>query len=441
LVWVVDGYVLTAGGLLLLGGRLADLVGRRRMFFLGIGVFTLASVISGAAQDPAMLVTSRFLQGAGEAMAGPAAFGLIALLFPSGPERIKAVGIFGGVAGLGGTFGPIISGLLVQASWRLIFFVNVPVALFAAIAVGRLVSESRADRALTRGRPDVLGAVLVTAGLTGVVYGLIEAGVPHPWESLRVLAPLLAGVVLLGLFVLVEATIGDPLVPLGFFKNRTRVGTNVATIFFSAGFFSLFYLLTLYWEETLHYSAIKAGLLYLPFGVGIGIGIGVSTALVSRVGVKQVMIAGFVLCAAGLLLVSRIEVHGSYVSQALPGILLMAFGSGLLFAGFGNASVHQVSQDDASLASGVQNAVQQIGGAIGLAVLATIALRHATSAAQHGVVSASATVSGDVLAFRVGAGVLVVGGVLVAVLLERYRAEPPGLAGTSADPEPVAAGA
>lgn len=416
LTWVVDGYVLTAGGLLLLGGRLADLLGRRRMFFAGIGLFTLASVVSGAAQDPAMLVASRFVQGAGEALAGPAAFGLIALLFPSGKERIKAVGIFGGVAGAGGTFGPVISGLLVQASWRWIFFVNVPVAVFAVVAVGRLVSESRADRSVSRGRPDVAGAVLVTAGLTGIVYGLIQAGAPHPWGSVQVLAPLLTGVGLLGAFVGVEARLTTPLVPLGFFRNRTRVGANIATLFFSAGFFSLFFLLTLYWEELLHYSAITAGLLYLPFGVGIGAGIGVSTALISRVGVKPVMVAGSALCALGLGLVSSISVHGSYLTQVLPGMIVMAVGSGLLFAGFGNASVHEVSQDDASLASGVQNALQQVGGAIGLAVLATIALRHAGP-----MPTPAATVSGYVLAFRVGAGVLVAGGIVVVGLLGRVQ--------------------
>ena len=176
LAWVVDGYVLTAGGLLLLGGRLADLLGRRLMFFTGVGIFTVASITAGAAQNPGMLVASRFAQGAGEALAAPAAFGLIALLFTDKGERVKALGIFGGVAGLGGTFGPIISGLVLEhTTWRWIFLVNVPVAVFAVLAVARLVEESRADESLRGGRPDIGGAVLITSGLTGVVYGLIEA--------------------------------------------------------------------------------------------------------------------------------------------------------------------------------------------------------------------------------------------------------------------------
>src|SRR5580698_6739206 len=203
LAWVVDGYVLTAGGLILLGGRLADLLGRKRMFLIGVSLFAIASALSGAAVDPAMLVASRFLQGIGEAIAGPAAFGLIALLFTEPKERAQAIGVFGGVAGLGGTLGPIISGLLIAAgSWRWIFFVNVPVAVIAVMAVGRMVHESRAtvDPLLAGQRPDVAGAVLGTAGLSGIVYGFIAAGT-HAWGSLSVVVSLAAGAFLLACFV------------------------------------------------------------------------------------------------------------------------------------------------------------------------------------------------------------------------------------------------
>src|SRR5580692_3205340 len=204
LAWVVDGYVLTAGGLILLGGRLADLLGRKRMFLVGVSLFAAASALSGAAVDPAMLVASRFLQGIGEAIAGPAAFGLIALLFTEPKERAQAIGVFGGVAGLGGTLGPIISGLLIAAgSWRWIFFVNVPVAVIAVIAVARMVHESRAEvNPLHAGqRPDIAGAVLGTAGLSGLVYGFIAAG-SHAWGSVSVWVPLLAGGLILAAFVL-----------------------------------------------------------------------------------------------------------------------------------------------------------------------------------------------------------------------------------------------
>ncbi|MCU1602508.1 MAG: drug resistance transporter, EmrB/QacA subfamily, partial [Frankiales bacterium] len=352
-----------------------------------------------------------------------AAFGLIALLFTEKNERVKALGIFGGVAGLGGTFGPIISGLVVEVSWRWIFFVNVPVAVFAVIAVVRLVSESRADKSVTEGRPDVLGAVLATAGLSGVVYGLIEAGT-HDWGSGHVLVPLLLGLAVLVAFVALESRISEPLVPLRFFQNRTRVTANIVTLFFSSVFFTMFFLLTLYWEQGEGWSAIKTGLAYLPFGIGIGAGIGISAALVAKIGVKPVLTAGLVLMSIGILLVSRITVGGSYLSEALPGLLFMAVGSGFAFSGFGNASVHQVSGDDASLASGVQNAAQAIGGAVGLAVLATLALRHAQHLVATGTDPGQAALSGYVLAFRIGAVVLVAGAILVAVLLEKVEANP-----------------
>jgi EmrB/QacA subfamily drug resistance transporter len=422
LAWVVDAYVLMAGGLLLLGGRLADLVGRRRMFIIGISVFAAASALSGAAASSGMLVASRFAQGAAEAMAAPAAFGLTALLFPDARERAKALGIFGGVAGLGGTLGPVISGLILQSlSWRWIFFVNIPVALFAMVAVTRLVDESRADAATVdavRNRPDLAGAALGTGGLISVVYGLIAAA-GHPWGTASVLAPIVAGVAVLAAFVVRERTAANPLVPLRFFTNRTRVTANLVTLFFATVFFTMFFLLTLFWEQTQHYSALRTGVAYLPFGVVIGLGIALSSNLVPRIGVRPVLATGFVLGALGMVDLSRITVHGPYLTRALPGLVVMALGSGLCFSGFANASVHGVSGADASLASGVQNAVQQVGGAIGLAVLATLALRHATHAVAHGAAPMVAATNGYVLAFRIGAVILAVGAVLVMVLMER----------------------
>ncbi len=420
LAWVVDAYVLMAGGLLLLGGRLADLLGRRRMFLVGVTLFAVASALSGAALVPGMLVASRFAQGAAEALAAPAAFGLVALLFPDAKERAKAIGMFGGVAGLGGTLGPVISGLILQGlSWRWIFFINIPVAVVAIVAVTRLVDESRAA-STTRARPDVAGAVLATAGLISLVYGLIQAAT-RAWGSPVVVGPIVAGALVLVGFVVREHLAANPLVPLRFFANRTRVTANVVTLCFSSVFFTLFFLLTLYLEGVQHYSALRTGLAYLPFGIAISAGIGVAAQLVTRVGVKALLGVGFVLGAVGVLSLTRIGVHGSYVGQVLPGLVLMAFGSGLCFSGFSNASVHGVSTEDASLASGVQNAVQQVGGAIGLAVLATIALRHATAAVHQGVTSSAASTAGYVLAFRIGAVVMLVGAVAVWALFERVR--------------------
>jgi EmrB/QacA subfamily drug resistance transporter len=414
LAWVVDGYVLTAGGLLLLGGRLGDLLGRRRMFVVGLLLFAAASAMSGAAIDPAMLVASRFLQGVGEAVASPAAFGLVALLFADPKERATAIGIFGGVAGLGGTLGPVISGLLISAaSWRWIFFVNVPVGIFAALATLRMVQESRAERRPDSSRPDFEGAVLGTAGLVGLVYGFIAAG-NHPWGSVPIVASLTVGSAALVAFVLRERTAPNPLVPAGFLSNRTRVSANVATVFFAGVFFTVFFLLTLYWQQVEHYSTITTGLAYLPFGLVIGIGIGLSSAVVTRTGTKPLLLLGALFVASGALLLSRITVHGSYLTQALPGLVMLAFGSGLSFAAFGNASMHDVSGQDASLASGLESTAQQVGGAVGLAVLATLALRHTRAAMAHGVPAGLASTHGTVLAFRVAAVVALVGAAFVA---------------------------
>jgi EmrB/QacA subfamily drug resistance transporter len=431
LAWVVDGYVLTAGGLLLLGGRLADLLGRKRMFLVGVSVFAIASALSGAAVDSAMLVASRFLQGMGEAIATPAAFGLVALLFTDPKERATAIGINGGVAGLGGTLGPVVSGLLISvASWRWIFYVNIPVSMIAVLAVSRLVAESRATTRLGFGRAaaesgeraDLSGAMLGTAGLVAIVYGFIAAA-NHPWGAPQVWVALTVGAAMAVAFVVRERTALAPLVPAGFLRNRTRVTSNIAAVLFASVFFTVFFLLTLYFQQVEHYSAIRTGLAYLPFGVVISIGIGLASQLASKAGVKPLFCAGALLFASGVLLLSRITVHGSYWTHAFPAIVVMALGSGINFAAFGIASVHQVSGEDASLASGIQSTAQQVGGAIGLAVLATLALRHANAAVAHGVAVTSASTSGAVLVFRVGAGVAVAGALLVG-LVRFGRPEP-----------------
>jgi EmrB/QacA subfamily drug resistance transporter len=443
LAWVVNGYVLMAGGFLLLGGRLADILGRRRLFLLGVGIFAIASAACGAAFDPGMLVVARFLQGAGEALAAPASLGLIALLFPDPRERMKALGMWGGIAGLGGTSGTVISGALVNyVSWRWIFFVNLPVAAFALLMVPRLVSESRMQRVASR-RPDYAGAVTGTAGLIAVVDGLLQAAT-HPWGSYQVLLPLLGGIALLAAMVWIEAASEAPLIPLEFFKNRTRVVTNFTTLFFSSAFFSYFFLLTLFMQQVLHYSPIKAGLAYLPFGITIGVGIGLGTALMPKLGVKPILAAGFFLCAVGLWLTATITVDATYAGSILPGMMILGFGSGISFPAIGNASLHEVTGQDSSLASGVQSAMQQVGGALGLSCLVTLALRHAASQVGHGTGQAVAATHGYVLAYHIGAVLLVIGGVLVLFLLERVLAVPRSAlaeveveAGTEAQAVPV----
>ncbi|MDQ1696833.1 MAG: hypothetical protein QOJ03_2186 [Frankiaceae bacterium] len=435
LAWVVNGYVLMAGGLLLLGGRMADILGRRRLFLLGVGLFAIASATCGAAVDPGMLVASRFLQGAGEALAAPASLGLIALLFPDPRERMKALGMWGGIAGLGGTSGTVISGVLVNyASWRWIFFVNLPVALFALLVVPRLVSESRMVR--EHARPDYAGAITGTGGLIAVVDGLLEAA-SHPWGSWQVLLPLLGGVALLLLMVYVESQSRSPLIPLEFFANRTRVVTNFVTLFFSSSFFSYFFLLTLFEQQILGWSPVRGGLSYLPFGLSIGAGIGFGTAMMPKVGVKPLLAGGFFGCAAGLFLTSGIDVHSTYAAHVLPGMIVLGFFSGISFPAIGNAALHEVTGQDSSLASGVQSAFQQVGGAIGLSCLVTFALRHANGQIGDGVSRAVASTSGYAVAWRIGAVLLVIGGLLVVFLLEHVIATPRSPEAEAIEDEPV----
>ncbi len=417
LAWVVNGYVVMAGGLLLLGGRLADMFGRRRLFLIGVGLFAVASATSGAATSPAVLVASRFAQGAGEALAAPAALGLIALLFPHPRERVKAVGIWGGLAGLGGTTGSVISGVLTDvASWRWIFYINLPVALVALVLVPRLVSESRMVR--DRHHIDLLGAATVTGGLIAIVYGLLAAS-KHAWGSWQVLLPLLGGVALIAATVVIEARSQAPLIPPRFFTNRTRVVANGVSVFFSAAFFSYIFLLTLFEQQVLRYSPLQGGLGYLPMGLGIGAGMGIGTALMPRVGVKALIAVSFLGAAVGLLLTSSIHVGSSYAAGVLPGMIVLAVFSGLSFAPMMNAALHQVTGQDSSLASGVQNTMQQVGGALGLACLVTLALRHAATEVNRGVPAGVAAAHGYAVSFRIGAALLAIGGLLALGLFER----------------------
>ncbi|HEX4017571.1 MAG TPA: MFS transporter [Frankiaceae bacterium] len=431
LAWVVDGYVLTAGGLLLLGGRLSDLVGRKRLFLIGVAIFGAASITCGLAQNPAMLVTSRFVQGSGEALAAPAALGLVALLFPDPGERTKALGIWGGIAGLGGTLGTVISGLLVNigpGSWRWIFLINIPVAAFALAVVPRLVDESRARRAVVdptaaRARPDVAGALTATLGLVAIVYGILRGG-QTSWGSGLVVGSLIAGVALLTAFVLIERTTRDPLVPLSFFSNRTRVATNGVTIFFSSGFFAYFYLQTLYLQQVLGWSPLRTGVSYLPFGVSISVAIGLGTGLMPKVGTKRLLLVGFALCSVALGLLSRLTIHSGYAADVLPSMILLAVGAGLCFPAITNASLHGVSGENASLASGVQNAVQQIGGALGIAVFTTIAVSYV-----HGVSFSDPTypvkvTDGYTSGFAWAAIVMAIGVVVIAFAVEKVVRAP-----------------
>ncbi|MBC6457305.1 MFS transporter [Actinomadura sp. HBU206391] len=418
LAWVVNGYVLMSGGLLLLGGRLADFFGRRRLLLTGVVVFAVSSIACGAAVSPGMMVAGRVGQGIAEAIAAPASLGLIALLFTDPKERTKALGIWGGLLAVGGTLGYVISGVLTDlASWRWIFYINVPVAVVVLALVPRLVAESRMVREKDH-RLDVTGAITSTAGLFAVVYGLLQAA-EHPWGSATVVLPLLAGACLLVAMLVVERRAKNPLIPLEFFANRTRSVINATSLFFMAAFISYTFMLTLFEQHVLRYSPLKSGLAWLPLGFAIGIGIGLGTALTPRIGVRAVTGIGFIGAGMGLLLTSMIEPGTSYVGGILPGMIVFGVFAGATMPAATTAALHKVTVQDSGLASGVQTTMQQIGSALGLAVLVTLALRYADDEIRHGVPAEVAVTSGYVMAFRVGAALMVLGGVLIMVLFER----------------------
>jgi len=421
LAWVVDGYALMAGGLLLLGGRMGDLLGRRRLFLAGTTLFAVASLTSGLAQNPTMLILSRFGQGAGEALASPAALSLVVLLFRDASERTKALGIWSGLAGLGGTVGVLLSGIIVNfVSWRWIFLINVPIAAVAITLVPRLVGESRAEAASRR--VDIPGAILATGGVLALVDGLLAAS-RHAWGSPQVLWPLLGGIAALVALVAVEQRTREPLIPMTFFFNRTRVSANLATAVMASGMFGMFFLLTLYVQQVLHYSPLKTGLAYVPFGLGIIAGITVSTRIIERAGARAVITAAYVLAGSGLLLLGRVTVHGTYVADLLPTILMVSFGMGAAFPALQIAAMHGVSAEDAGLGSGVQNTVLQVGGALGLAVLVTAALRRTATSIAVGESQLVAATNGYALAFRIAAFALFVAALVGAALVPGRQRE------------------
>jgi EmrB/QacA subfamily drug resistance transporter len=425
LAWVVNAYTLTAGGFLLLGGRIADLVSRKLLFLAGVVIFGGASLASGLAQDPATMVAARFVQGLGVAIASPAALSLAVLMFADPRERAKAIGIWGGISGAGATFGVVIGGVVTSAlDWRWIFLINLPIAAVVLLSA-RLIPGQRPART---SRPDIVGAVLITASLTLIIDGLISAG-SHAWGSSQVALPLSVGAVLLAGFVISQVLVRDPLVPLGFFRDLTRASANVATIVAMAVFMAMFFLLTLYMQDTGHYSALRSGLAYLPFGIAMLASIQLSIRLLPRISIKYSLAAAFVLCAAGTLLLGQIGDRMQYASHVLPATLMYGFAQGIIMPGLRFASLHKTGPADSGLASGLQNTTQQVGASLGLAVLVTIALRHAASLAASGASQPGATVDGYALAFRIGAAVLLAGAALIVLTFDHITSSGPARPG------------
>jgi MFS family permease len=412
--WVINGYVLMAGGFLLLGGRLSDMFGRRRLFLTGVLVFGAASLACAVSVSSSMLVVGRFVQGTGEALAAPAALGMIPVLFPDSRERVRALAVWFTISGIAGASGSVISGALTSVDWRWIFYINVPVVIFTVYAVPRLLPAN--GIAAEGHRIDLPGAATATGGLAAVVYGLLQVA-SYSFESWQVLLPLLGGVALLAVMVGVETWSPEPLIPMRFFANRTRVTANVLSMITWAVFTGYIVMLNMYMQQVLHYSPLRTGLLNLPVST-INAGIILGTRLIPRLGVKPVMATGYLGGAAGLWIASYIHAGSSYVGGVLPGIIVFGGFSGLCYPGLVSSALHLVTEQDAGLGSGVQTAMQQVGAALGLAVLVTIALRYTQDRAQAGVLSAIAQTDGYALAFRVSAAALAVAGVLVLAVLQ-----------------------
>jgi EmrB/QacA subfamily drug resistance transporter len=440
LSWVVNAYTLTFGGFLLLGGRLADLLGRRRMFMSGLVLFSLASFAGGLAQSEPWLIAARAVQGLGAAIVSPAALSIITTTFAEGAERNRALGIWGAVAGAGGAAGVLLGGILTSGlSWRWVLFVNVPIGIIAAVLAPRFLAESRAeDGARTF---DVPGAVAVTAGLSLLVYAVVDA-VNAGWGSTATILRLAGAVVLLTAFVVIEIRQRHPLVPFSIFRLRTLRGANIVGLLIGMSLFSMFFFISLYLQDVLHFSPIKTGISYLPLAVGIIVSAGVASQLVTRLGFKLPLIAGLLLIAAGLLWFAQVPVvHGSYAADILGPSLLAAVGLGFSFVPVTIAAVSGTKPHEAGLASGLINTSQQVGGALGLAILATIANSRTQSLFHAGVHTSVALTKGYDRAFLIGAGFAIAGAILAAVLISSRDSRMHAEAAQEGDPAPATAAA
>lgn len=416
LSWVINAYVLTFGGFLLLGGRLADLLGRRRMFMLGLIVFSLASLAGGLAQSEGVLLAARALQGVGAAIVSPAALSILTSTFSDGAERNRALGIWGAVLGAGGSAGVLLGGVLTSGlSWRWVLFVNVPIGIAAAVVAPRLLLESRAEDD-TKGF-DLPGAVTVTAGLSLLVYAVVDA-VSAGWTSSATLLRLAGAAVLLAGFVAIELRQRHPLVPFSIFRLRTLRAANVVNLVMGLSLLSMFYFITLYLQDVLRYSPIKTGVSYLPLGAGLFISAGLASKLVTRFGYKLTLIAGLSTTAAGLLWFSQASASGSFLADVLGPSTLAGIGFGLAFVPVTIAAMAGTKPHEAGLASGLINMSQQIGGALGVAVLATIANSRTQSLLDGGGHHvAVALTRGYDRAFLISAGFALAGAILAAVLI------------------------
>jgi EmrB/QacA subfamily drug resistance transporter len=415
LAWVVNAYVLTFGGFLLLGGRMADLLGRRRVFMAGLFLVAAASLAAGFASNEGQLIAARAAQGLGAAIISPAALSIITNTFRDGAERNRALGAWGAVAGAGGAAGVLLGGILTDGlGWEWVLWVNVPVALISAAFAPALLAESRSESA-TR-HFDTAGAVSVTAGLSLLVYAIVDA-TQAGWGSTQTIGLLGLSAALFAAFVAIEQRSESPLVPFRIFRLRTLTGANVVGLLVGGSLFSMFFFITLYIQQVLGYSPIEAGLAYLPLAVMIIVASGVASQLVTRVGFKPVLAVGMVFIAAALAWFSQVSVGGDFATDVLGPSLLAAIGLGFAFVTTTIAAVSGIREQESGLASGLINTSQQIGGALGLAVLATIANSRTDGLFEDGAGRATALTEGFQAAFLGGAVIALLGLVLTLVLI------------------------
>jgi EmrB/QacA subfamily drug resistance transporter len=421
LQWVITAYAITFGGFLLLGGRAGDILGRKRMFLVGVAIFSVASLVCGLAESTGVLVAARAVQGFGAAIVSPATLSIITTTFEEGPERNKALGIWGAMGGSGAAAGVLFGGILVKyLGWEWIFFVNVPVGALVLALTPPVVRESRAPDV---GRNfDVIGASSVTGGLALLVYAISKAPIDG-WSDSTTIILLIAAAALIVFFVLWETRVANPLMPLSIFRIRTLAGANVVGLLLGASIFADFYLLTLYVQNVLGYSALKTGITFLATAGTTVLWAGLSQWLCTKVGPKRVMVAGMTLNTVALVWYTQISVDGTYVNDLLGGYLLFGFGLAFAFIPVSIAALAGVGPREAGLASGLLNTAQQVGGAVGVAVATSVWVSHSTNLLKTGHSQPEALTSGYALAFWVIAGISFAG-VLAALFLVRSEDVP-----------------
>jgi len=438
LSWVVNAYTLTFGGFLLLGGRLADLLGGRRVFIGGLILFSLASLVGGLAQSDVWLIAARGVQGLGAAIISPAALSLVTTMFAEGAERNRALGVWGAVAGSGGAAGVLLGGVLTQyAGWEWVLFVNVPIGLAAAALAPRLLPPSRerqGERVF-----DVAGAFTVTAGLALLVYALVDAN-NAGWGSTQTLGLGAVAVGLLAAFLVIETRTRHPLMPLSIFRLRTLRGADIVGLLIGMALFAMFFFLSLYMQQVLGYDALKAGFAYLPLALNIIVSAGVASQLVTRIGFKPTLIGGLLLIVVGLVWFAQVSPTGGYVSDLLLPSIVAAWGLGLAFVPVTIAAVTGTRPDEAGLASGLINTAQQVGGALGLAILAAVATARTDAVVASGVRNpAVALTEGFQDAFLVGAGFALLAALLAAVMISSRDSREHAAAARRGEAQPASA--